>query len=622
LKSVNRNTLFAIVLIMATVAFFSGSTWNKFYYGKILHEPLPATYVSKAQGSGNQVSPGAGVPSLPQNVTLEEKPALPARAAVVAPPAAKIDTIWVETDKIIAGISELGARIVSLKMKEYNISHLSRARDAEGYVDLIEKNSQGGAGLTINNQCFDNELFAPEAALPSNRMTVEAGGRTDLTLIAHDPVSGAEVKKKFTFSADDYKIGFEVSGTQINNSKVMVSWPSGIAESELLSSGRSSQTEERVAHYFDGNEVEHIKSAKAEKEDFSGFFRWVGVSSKYFFEAIVADTVRDADIKIISMPDTTIALQNGKKNNTKWTNYAFSYQFTTQGNTASFWFYTGPSRYTDLKKYGLQFQKIMFPVLGWTRWFFWADKWFPPIAEFILWVLLILFKVTKDYGVSILLLTLLSRIITYPLTQSSMKSMNRMKDLQPKINAIRAKYKSNPQKMNEATMALYKAEGVNPLNPGCLPMFLQMPIFIALFVVLRKAIELRGAGTVLVPWVHDLSQPESVFYLGNILPGGIPMYGSNVAIIPIIMAILTYFQNKMTIKDPNQKMMIYFMPIFMLVLFNNFASGLVLYWTLSSALGLLQQYLMNKSTRAPAAVVVQGSGATPPRSERPSTRRK
>ena len=99
------------------------------------------------------------------------------------------------------------------------------------------------------------------------------------------------------------------------------------------------------------------------------------------------------------------------------------------------------------------------------------------------------------------------------------------------------------------------------------------------------------------------------------------MYGSNFAIIPIIMAILTYFQNKMTIKDPNQKMMIYFMPIFMLVLFNNFASGLVLYWTLSSALGLLQQYLMNRSSPQ-RAVAVQGNGATPPRSERPSTRRK
>jgi YidC/Oxa1 family membrane protein insertase len=164
--------------------------------------------------------------------------------------------------------------------------------------------------------------------------------------------------------------------------------------------------------------------------------------------------------------------------------------------------------------------------------------------------------------------------------------------------------------MNEEVMALYKKEGVNPFNPGCLPMFLQMPILFALFIVLRKAIELRGAHTILIPWVNDLSQPESLFSLTSILPNGIPMYGNNVALLPIIMAILTFFQNKMTIKDPNQKMMIYFMPIFMLVLFNNFPAGLVLYWTFSNALGILQQYMLEKSLKSktqlvPAAPVKQ-----------------
>ncbi len=606
------------MLIFATVAFFSGNTWQKFYYTNILHEPMPATYVAKAPQAP---SPRTGEQTTqPQNAALEEKAA--GSPAVAAPVSIKIDTIWVETDKIIAGISEQGARIVSLQIKDYNTSHLSKAKVAGGYVDLIQKNSAGGAGLTINNSCYDDAMFSPEISVPGNKIEVPGGTRVTLSLVTHDPVSGVDVKKRFSFEGDDYKIGFGVTSNQLNNSKVTVSWPAGIAESEMLGSGRSSQSEERVAHYCDGTDVEHVKSNKDAKEDHSGFYKWVGVSSKYFFEAIVADTLRDADIAIISMEDTNHLVINGKKSNAKLVNYAISYQMTAQGNEANFWFYGGPSRYLDLKKYGLQFQKIMFPVLGWTKMFFWADKWFPPIAEFILWVLLILFKVTRDYGVSILLLTLLSRIVTYPLTQSSMKSMNRMKDLQPKINAIREKYKSNPQKLNEATMALYKAEGVNPLNPGCLPMFLQMPIFLALFVVLRKAIELRGAGTVLIPWVHDLSQPESVFYFGNLIPGGIPMYGSNFAIIPLIMAILTYFQNKMTIKDPNQKMMIYFMPIFMLVLFNNFAAGLVLYWTLSSGLGLVQQYFMNKSSPQPVMAQTKASGATLPRLERPSNRRK
>jgi YidC/Oxa1 family membrane protein insertase len=121
-----------------------------------------------------------------------------------------------------------------------------------------------------------------------------------------------------------------------------------------------------------------------------------------------------------------------------------------------------------------------------------------------------------------------------------------------------------------------------------------MPIFIALFVVLRKAIELRGATTFLLPWVHDLSKAEVIFKL----PTMIPMYGDNVAIMPIIMAVLTFFQNKATMKDPNQQSMIYIMPIFMLVLFNGFPSGLVLYWTFSSALALLQQFITEKMKKA------------------------
>lgn len=170
--------------------------------------------------------------------------------------------------------------------------------------------------------------------------------------------------------------------------------------------------------------------------------------------------------------------------------------------------------------------------------------------------------------------------------------------------------------MNDEMMALYKAEGVNPLNPGCLPMFLQMPVFIALYVVLGKAIELRGASTIITPWIKDLSRPEVVFSFDSIIPGGIPFYGSNFAILPIIMAILTFFQNKMTIKDPNQKMMIYFMPIFMLMLFNNFPAGLVLYWTLQNALGVIQQYYLDKSQKK--AVVVTESIYKPQRGKKAS----
>jgi YidC/Oxa1 family membrane protein insertase len=365
-------------------------------------------------------------------------------------------------------------------------------------------------------------------------------------------------------------------------------------------------TEERKIHYSDyKNNVSHIKATKIPPTDYenpeSGIYRWIGISSKYFLISMIAEKEKEADLKVIAFEEKKKEEANGKKDKIKKINYSFNFQYTEESDTAHFGIYAGPSKYSILKSYKLGFQEILFPVLSWVKIFFWADKWFPPLAKFVLWLLLGLYAAVKDYGIAIIILTILSKIITYPLTHSSMKSMNRMRDLQPKINALRNKHKSNPKKMNEEIMALYKAEGVNPLNPGCLPMFLQMPVFISLFIVLQRAIELRGAGTVLLPWVNDLSKPEIIFQIPG---GGLPFYGDNFAILPIINAIMTFFQQKMTIKDPNQKALIYFMPIFMLVIFNGFPSGLVLYWTMQSALGLVQQiYTDHKKKNIPQSAL-------------------
>ena len=124
-------------------------------------------------------------------------------------------------------------------------------------------------------------------------------------------------------------------------------------------------------------------------------------------------------------------------------------------------------------------------------------------------------------------------------------------------------------------------------------MLLQMPIMISLFIVLRKAIELRGQGTFLIPWINDLSKAEVLFPLGF----NIPFYGENFALLPVLMAIMMFYQNKMTIKDPNQIAMVYVMPVMMLVMFNNFPSGLGLYFTFSTALQLVQQIIIEKKKK-------------------------
>jgi YidC/Oxa1 family membrane protein insertase len=340
--------------------------------------------------------------------------------------------------------------------------------------------------------------------------------------------------------------------------------------------------------------------SKEGKENASGEYKWIGISSKYFFVSIVADSMSNADLAINSF---YVNDKYSKKNSN--VNYGISYEKTADNNEVKYWFYAGPIQYKELNQENIKFEKILFPVIGWTNIFFWADSWFPLLAEFVLRFLLFLTSFVKDYGISIALITIISKVITYPMTHSSTKTMNKMKDVTPKANQLREKYKNNSKKMNEELMELYRKEGVNPLNPGCLPMFLQMPIFIALYVVLKKAIELRGASTFIIPWVKDLSKPETLFSLTKFFPDGLPWYGSSVALMPIVMAVITFFQNKMTIKDPNQKMMIYFMPIFMLVLFNNFPAGLVYYWTLSSGLTLIQQYFTTKYTTNNPTVIVE-----------------
>lgn len=164
-----------------------------------------------------------------------------------------------------------------------------------------------------------------------------------------------------------------------------------------------------------------------------------------------------------------------------------------------------------------------------------------------------------------------------------------MQVIQPIMAEIKEKYKGDPQRMNKEMMGLYKEHGVNPFG-GCVPMLLQMPLLIALFIVFRSTIQLRGEA--FIPgWITDLSQADTIFTL----PFSLPMYGNEFNILPILMALTMIFQSKMTMQDPKQKAMVYMMPVFMLLIFNRFPSGLNLYYTMFNLLTIIQQKFINKS---------------------------
>jgi YidC/Oxa1 family membrane protein insertase len=222
-----------------------------------------------------------------------------------------------------------------------------------------------------------------------------------------------------------------------------------------------------------------------------------------------------------------------------------------------------------------------------------------PISRGVLWALVGLHSVISNYGVVIIVFSLLVKVILWPLTRKSQVSMKKMSALQPEMAALKELHKNNSQAMNAAVMKLYKDRGVNPAS-GCLPLLLQMPVLYSLFVIFSSTIEFRQAPFLF--WISDLSRPDIIAMLGF----SIPMYGAHVTVLPIIMGISQFFMSKRTTTDPNQKMMIYIMPVFMLLIFNNLPSGLTLYYTLFNLLAILEQYLIKLPDFPSVSVVEEG----------------
>ncbi len=253
-------------------------------------------------------------------------------------------------------------------------------------------------------------------------------------------------------------------------------------------------------------------------------------------------------------------------------------------------YYVGPKKFSELHAMALHQVDVM--EFG---------DWIKPISKLLLKVLNGIHQFIPNYGIAIILLTIIVRVVFWPVTHKSTESMKRMSALQPMMKAINDKYapassdsekvrKDKAMKKQQEIMALYKEHKVNPLG-GCLPMLIQIPVFFALFVVLRSAIELRFADFL---WIRDLSEPE------NLLPGMIPFVGS-LNILPLLMSFTMWLQMKLspTAGDPaQQKIMSVMMPIMMLFFLYGFASGLALYWTTQNVLMIIQQVMMKRKNAA------------------------
>jgi len=322
------------------------------------------------------------------------------------------------------------------------------------------------------------------------------------------------------------------------------------------------------SYVYQGGELEElkVKPGETETQNYNGATDWCAIRSKYFICALIPNTPKDVRSAHIS----------GTNNPTE--TYGMSFVFDGYQDTTSFLLFLGPLEYERVRNLNINLDEVM--DFGWA--------FIRPISKGVLYTLKRMNLYIPNYGVVLIVFSFLVKILVFPLTKKSYQSTSAMQKVQPEINALRDKYKNNPQKLNQATMQLYKEKGVNPLG-GCFPMLLQMPLLFALFIVFRTTIELRNEPFLF--WISDLSSPDKIFDL----PFTIPLYGSHVAFLPILMVISTFIQQKMMTggaQQPQQKMMQYFMTGFFFLIFNNFPSGLNLYYTLFNVLTIAQQKLL------------------------------
>lgn len=366
-----------------------------------------------------------------------------------------------------------------------------------------------------------------------------------------------KIIKTFYIPKSSYIIGLEISG--INKTGRQNIWLN-ICDNNLLKNSREAKTSEYTI--FSGAKPEKLplyRFKNQSKTMYGDSLRVAGIHGTHFCYLLKNKELGKNELKILSLGDDKVRLCQGIVGD-------------------SFDFYLGPQEKEHL--YG--FDPIVSDTLAY----------FNPIAKAMLYVLQLLHLIVRNWGLAIILLSLLIYGLLYPLTHKQMQSMKEMQALQPHIDNLRKIYKDNPQKLNKEIMELYKEHKVNPLG-GCLPLLLQIPIFFALYQALSKSLLLKGAKFL---WMKDLTEPDKLF----ILPKTLPIIGNEINLLPILMALTMFLQQKLSLKSASpsqreqQQMMMVIFPIIFGFIFYSFPAGLVIYWFINSLLTLVYQWKVSK----------------------------
>lgn len=498
--------------------------------------------------------------------------------------AGKGQIVSIENDLFVAELTSTGAKINKFFLKNYQEWY-------GGDVQLI--NSKAGGDFSLTFLTLDGKLintsgfeFKPE----QNRSHFNASDSDSISVSFIMKVSEtSSIRKTYTAYKGKYSLKADIEFISmeriISNRMFTINWQNGIRFVE-----KNTHDEAMFAKaVFYAAEEEFNLDASSVNEKYNkvanGVIDWAAIKNKYFAIAIIPEGIDQ---------DGGVTLDGQKfvgRNRSEYENYSITFKQTFKDNSYqknSYQLYLGPIEYDILNEH---YHSLVVLVDFGT--FFGLTFIVRPIAEYLLLPLFkFLHTFIANFGLVIILFSLIIKIVLHPLTKQSMKSMKKMSMLQPKMTELREKLKDNPQKMNQEVMKLYKTYGINPAG-GCLPILLQMPILIALFGLFRATIELRHEP--FIWWIKDLSIPDVIVTL----PFRIPIFEMNeISGLALLLGVTMFLQQKMTVTDPRQKAMIYIMPVMFTLLFNSFPSGLNLYYFMFNLFSIAQQQYMNKFTPA------------------------
>ena len=556
----DRNSVVGFALIAAIMI-----VWMQFM------KPAQKVELEKAAARRELVVPAASTVS-PTSMAAARRDSLGTFASVSE---GTEEDVTIENDLLKATISSKGATLKSLVLKK----HLDGSKKPFDLVTSRDKGALSLLFLSSDGKRIDTRdlYFKSMSVDPVRTIT----GRQKLTLVYLLPVdAGRNIQVTYTFTGDSYTIGYDLKmtgfGSTIAGNQYQLTWDGGLAYSEKNTKDESASA--LASSYLGGGLMK--LDAKDEKQPYrdeaSGKAQWVAIRNKYFVAALIPSRASEG-----------IYLNGTKKAGSEFKNYvaALKMNLPSSGNVVedNYRIYVGPLDYNTIRSLNVGLEKIM--DFGWE----WLTR---PFAEYII---LPIFNVMNNYvgnfGLIIIIFAFLIKMVTYPLSLASTKSMKKMSALQPMMKEVQEKYKDNPAKLQSELGRIYKEAGVNPLG-GCLPTVLQMPLLFAMFYVFRSSIQLRQHGFL---WVKDLSVPDSVLDFGFQLP----LYGDHIAIFPILMAVTVFVQQKITPTtqtNEQMKVMTYMFPAMMLLFFNNMPAGLALYYLMFNIFSVAQQFYINSST--------------------------